>query len=253
MRSTPNRSRSFQRLAASVRATGGGAAQADAAGGPTLVATVTGDSMTSDGGWHQPAHHGANPDQPRAGTEGPGWRPDPEGRFERRFFDGHTWTARVRSGDAEAIDVHRSRQSTEPWYPDPTGRFDARVFDGRRWTKQVAVGEAVAIDIAGVPQGRHRRPRAAGPPPPGTASERPAGWYRDPRPKTRDGGEFWDPRPDLAERERYWDGFQWTAKVRETGGRKVRAPARLFVSRALIVLVAIAVLVVVVTVWVLVA
>lgn len=203
--------------------------------------------MTPGGGWQERSADGARPPSP---ATAPGWRQDPEGHFDERFFDGRRWTARVRSGDAEAIDARRSRQTHEPWYPDPTGRFDARIFDGRRWTKQVCVGGAVAVDTAGVPEGRHGRPRAAGPAPSGSRSERPPGWYRDPRPRTRDGGEFWDPRPDLADRERYWDGFQWTAKVRETGGRDVRAPAQLFMSRALLVLggIAVAALVVLVAI-----
>jgi len=25
----------------------------------------------------------------------PGWRPDPSGRYEYRYWDGHTWTAHV--------------------------------------------------------------------------------------------------------------------------------------------------------------
>lgn len=211
--------------------------------------------MAPGGGWHEAQEGRRSSDPDRASREGsaPGWRPDPEGRFEMRFFDGRRWTARVRWHEAEAIDTHRSREDVEGWYDDPAGRFEGRVFDGIRWTKRVVVGDAVAIDIAGVPQGRFRRPRPAGPPPEGTSSERPPGWYRDPRPKTREGGEFWDPRPDLRDRERYWDGFQWTAKVRRTGGRDVRAPARLFVSRALIVLVAIALVVLVVTGWLLLA
>ena len=41
-------------------------------------------------------------DQVANGTEG--WRPDPFGRHETRFYDGHRWTPYVRDGEAHGLD-----------------------------------------------------------------------------------------------------------------------------------------------------
>lgn len=183
------------------------------------------------------AMSGGEPNRSEAAP--PGWRADPRGRFEQRFHDGTGWTPRVRLGDAVAIDTRRDATAEDDWYPDPTGRFERRAFVDGRWTKRVRVGTAVAIDTTGVKADR-RAPRGA-PRTASTASDRAPGWYPDPRPRTEDGRDWWDPRPDLRERERYWDGYQWTAKLRRPGGRRERAPARIFMSRALVILVGIVV------------
>lgn len=185
----------------------------------------------------------------RHGSEGAptGWRPDPQGRFEQRFHDGTGWTPRVRVGDAVAIDTSRDAAGDDDWYPDPTGRFERRAFTDGRWTKRVRVGTAVAMDTTGVRADR-RAPRGA-PPVASTASDRAPGWYPDPRPRTADGRDWWDPRPDLRERERYWDGYQWTAKLRRPGGRPRRAPARIFMSRALVILAGVSLVVVALIAW----
>lgn len=192
-----------------------------------------------DGRWA--AMSGRSGSRPAEGTVG--WRPDPEGRFDQRFHDGNAWTPRVRVGRSIAIDTARDAGDDEDWYPDPTGRFERRAFVDGRWTKRVRVGRAVAIDTKGV-KANERGPRGAAPGAT-TSSERAPGWYPDPRPRTENGRDWWDPRPDLQERERYWDGFQWTAKVRRPGGRRERAPAQLFMSRALLVLIALVVLAIV--------
>lgn len=188
---------------------------------------------------------GGGPDRSKAAP--PGWRPDPQGRFEQRFHDGTAWTPRVRVGGAVAIDTGRDATAEDDWYPDPTGRFERRAFVDGRWTKRVRVGPAVAIDTTGVRADR-RAPRGA-PPAESTASDRAPGWYPDPRPRTADGRDWWDPRPDLRERERYWDGYQWTAKLRRPGGRGDRAPARIFMSRALVILAGLTLVVVALILW----
>jgi hypothetical protein len=35
---------------------------------------------------------------PMAGKSAPGWYPDPDGRYPRRYFDGSGWTNRVSAG-----------------------------------------------------------------------------------------------------------------------------------------------------------
>jgi hypothetical protein len=37
-------------------------------------------------------------------TYEPGWYPDPRGRYERRYYDGHQWTTNVLNGAVPAID-----------------------------------------------------------------------------------------------------------------------------------------------------
>lgn len=197
-----------------------------------------------DVGWAEMAGKGRD----RAGADTPGWRPDPRGRFDQRFHDGSGWTPRVRVGGAVAIDTDHDAADDRDWYPDPTGRFEHRAFVDGRWTKRVRLGRAVAIDTRGVKAGQ-RGPRGA-PPAASTSSDREPGWYPDPRPTTDDGRDWWDPRPDLQERERYWDGYQWTAKLRRPGGRRERAPARLFMSRALVILAAVVAVVSAVIAWI---
>lgn len=129
----------------------------------------------------------------------PGWGPDPTGRYEERFFDGHNWTARVRMGGSEAIEREvETGSGTGRWFPDPTGRFKERLFDRGRWTKIVRVAGTEAIDIQGVPSAT-TRPRGQAPTP--TSATQPPGWYVDPS------GEY-------PQGERFWDGYQWTAKAR---------------------------------------
>ena len=41
---------------------------------------------------------------PSPGGLPPGWHPDPSGRHEHRFWDGHEWTRHVSSGGARSID-----------------------------------------------------------------------------------------------------------------------------------------------------
>ena len=44
-----------------------------------------------------------------------GWYSDPTGRFERRYWDGHTWTKHVRAGGVSATDeVESARKETKP-------------------------------------------------------------------------------------------------------------------------------------------
>ena len=44
-----------------------------------------------------------------------GWYSDPTGRFERRYWDGHTWTKHVRAGGVPATDeVESARPSNTP-------------------------------------------------------------------------------------------------------------------------------------------
>lgn len=159
-----------------------------------------------------------------------GWRPDPTGRFDERFFDGRRWTERVRTGDAVAVDTGRQidPDEGEGWHADPTGRFAQRFFDGRSWTKRVRIDDAVGVDTVGAP--------ADCPPPAGRTAgpdghERAAGWYPDP------GGDeawqHWDPPRDGADKQRYWNGHRWTAKTRIGDGHERTWLQQPFVRMAL--------------------
>lgn len=75
----------------------------------------------------------------------PGWRGDPTGRFEMRWFDGRRWTKRVRVGEAEAIDTLSVPNDLQPprergtgreagWFPDSDDPDQERFYDGREWT-----------------------------------------------------------------------------------------------------------------------
>lgn len=164
---------------------------------------------------------------PHAGPGGrrpAGWRPDPTERFDERFFDGRSWTKRVRVDGAVAIDTDRNvNQAGDGWLPDPMQRFERRRFNGARWTKQICVGDAIAVDIRGVPADIRRPKQATSPSPTGTAT-RPPGWY--PEPEGEESWQFWDGHSWGGRRERYWDGFQWTAKARPRQARRSVSPYR---------------------------
>lgn len=80
-----------------------------------------------------------------AGGEGSGWRPDPTGRFEDRWWDGTHFTRRVRHGGSVATDTLSPPQSGRRrrragaaeggagWRPDPDGSGE-RYHDGHDWT-----------------------------------------------------------------------------------------------------------------------
>lgn len=75
-----------------------------------------------------------------------GWREDPTGRFPERWWDGSSFTRKVRVGGAVATDTvvsppsgRRSEQDREGegrppgWAEDPTGDGQ-RYWDGHQWT-----------------------------------------------------------------------------------------------------------------------
>ncbi len=75
-------------------------------------------------------------------VNGPGWYPDPSGRFDHRYFDGTTWTEHVsRGGVADTAPV-----TPADWYPDPTHRFHWRYWTGREWTEHVSRDSELFID-----------------------------------------------------------------------------------------------------------
>lgn len=145
-----------------------------------------------------------------------GWRPDPTGRFDQRYFIRGTWTHRVRHGDCEAIDSCGVEDADDAdddagwmlvaardaeWRPDPTGRFDQRWWDGQRFTRKVRCGGAIATDtVVALPRGRRstRRDR----------DEHAPGWRPDPS----------------GNGERFWNGHDWTATWRPAG-RSHRSPS----------------------------
>jgi hypothetical protein len=161
-----------------------------------------------------------------------GWRPDPTGRFDQRFFIRGEWTRRVRFGGCEAIDscgvddaddagdsagwLQVASHDAE-WRPDPTGRFEQRWWDGQRFTRKVRCGQAIATDtVVALPRGR-RSPRRRR-----DRDEHAPGWRPDP---SGDG-------------ERFWNGHDWTAKWRPTGRshRSRRRSLRGWWSRTVLVL-----------------
>jgi hypothetical protein len=153
----------------------------------------------------------------------PGWKPDPTGRFDERYFIRGSWTRRVRWGDHEAIDAHGVDDPVDPgddppwpvvddgcgWRPDPTRRFPERWWDGSRYTRKVRVGQAVATDVVGNSATRGRASRRQG-------DE--AGWRPDP-----DGPG-----------ERWWDGHEWTAKHRDAAAVSHRHSMRGWWSRTVL-------------------
>jgi hypothetical protein len=178
-----------------------------------------------------------------------GWRPDPTGRFDQRFFIRGEWTRRVRFGGCEAIDscgvddvddaddagdsagwLQVASHDAE-WRPDPTGRFDQRWWDGQRFTRKVRCGQAIATDtVVALPRSRRSSRRRR------DRDEHAPGWRPDP---SGDG-------------ERFWNGHDWTAKWRPTGRshRSRRRSLRGWWSRTVLVLGAGLVLLVVVVVTV---
>lgn len=74
----------------------------------------------------------------------PGWRPDPGGAHDLRYFDGNGWTEHVRDGEAASTDplaIQPASVATSApanWLPDPTGRHELRYWDGRAWTHHVS-------------------------------------------------------------------------------------------------------------------
>jgi hypothetical protein len=77
-----------------------------------------------------------------ATVNGPGWYPDPSGRFDHRYYDGTAWTEHVsRGGVAETAPV-----TPADWYPDPTGRFHWRYWTGHEWTEHVSRDRELFID-----------------------------------------------------------------------------------------------------------
>src|SRR5437762_93053 len=76
---------------------------------------------------------------------GAGWRPDPTGRHELRFWTGVRWADHVcdagvvslDSGMAEPAPVAVAR--APGWYPDPLGIRDTRYFDGKQWAETAVI------------------------------------------------------------------------------------------------------------------
>ncbi len=65
----------------------------EGAAGPFASATATTAATAATVGAGDPG-----------GPPPPGWHPDPSGRHEHRFWDGHEWTRHVTSGGARSID-----------------------------------------------------------------------------------------------------------------------------------------------------
>lgn len=76
-------------------------------------------------------HQGGDP---APGLPGPGWYPDPAGRFQARYWDGAWWTHRVASRGVEAVDplpgataglaTDAAGGSTDPWSGHPLDGTD---------------------------------------------------------------------------------------------------------------------------------
>lgn len=103
------------------------------------------------------------------------WYPDPFGRFETRYWDGHAWTKHVAMQGRQAVDAATDRpptpvvtaaQAAAAWYPDPFGRFETRYWDGQAWTEHVAARGRPAVDapVAATPEAPQRTAYASTPP-----------------------------------------------------------------------------------------
>ena len=86
----------------------------------------------------------------------PGWRPDPGGIHELRYWDGNIWTPHVRNGDVATVDPAGGAPAPAPaavpqpvsaaWVADPTGRHELRYWDGSKWTPYVSDGGVQSDD-----------------------------------------------------------------------------------------------------------
>lgn len=91
---------------------------------------------------------------------GHGWRPDPTGRFQHRWFDGEKFTRTVCVGPSVATDTQGApkgsrrdrrqraaahdpgpQQQGPGWYPDPEGPGE-RFYDGYVWSAKWRAGSA---------------------------------------------------------------------------------------------------------------
>lgn len=95
------------------------------------------------GTWHEPAHNVVAV----TGDPGTGWRPDPTGRHEGRYFVGGEPTDLIRDGGVEAVDPLGKQQLeqavAEPYSPGPDGPKRRRV-----WVAAAATASVVAL-VAG--------------------------------------------------------------------------------------------------------
>jgi hypothetical protein len=96
--------------------------------------------------------------------DSPGWKADPGGRYDHRYWDGSAWTEHVSTaGQPTTAPV------TPPdWYPDPTGRFHWRYWTGHAWTEHVSRDGEMFVDPIGraTAGGRDRGASSGDPPPP---------------------------------------------------------------------------------------
>lgn len=84
----------------------------------------------------------------------PGWRTDPTGRHQHRYWNGDSWTADVSDRGEKQ---HDEATPPEPgdaaasWQPDPLGRHQHRYWNGTTWTDQVANAGAAKTEPASYP------------------------------------------------------------------------------------------------------
>ena len=75
-----------------------------------------------------------------------GWYADPLGRYERRFWDGSQWTAKVRTGETEQVDP--LGVSTSIPFAIPATAYSDDAATKRRRRRWMLIGLMVLVDIA---------------------------------------------------------------------------------------------------------
>lgn len=96
-----------------------------------------------------------------------GWHPDPSGRFELRFWDGHAWTQHISTAGRQGWDSAPGPTTLTAtplhfaagWYSDPNGHGWSRYWDGRQWTSYTSPSGGAAVPSSATPAAPVTTPR----------------------------------------------------------------------------------------------
>ncbi len=96
-----------------------------------------------------------------------GWKDDPLGRYDYRYWDGDMWTSKVSLDDEisdDPIDSNNEEEDdadneedisnvlsqpddiTKGWKDDPLDKYDYRYWDGSKWTSKVSLDNEISDD-----------------------------------------------------------------------------------------------------------